>query len=234
VEVVAGIIIIFLRFKIQNKIGNGGPTHLFKNKPPIINMPKLFGKGRKNEEDEISKLVSSKQLPPPPARRAKTSQKPFQRTAYEEEVEDFEPELPVPPAPKPAMPKARARPKFPKEEQEEPEFFDSRSPPLFIKIDKYRELVKEIEKLKSYALGLRDAMDALAEVENELKQGLEVAQKALDTFNSIITILDSKLLRIQGIESDNVEIPIEMEDYVKNVHDQLEKIRHEIRTISRT
>lgn len=134
------------------------------------------------------------------------------------------------PKPMPAKPVRQREPDYEEEEAYEPR--KSSSPPLFIKIDKYRELVSEIQRLKSYALGLRDALDTLAEVEIELKQGMDIANKALDTFNSIITALDSKLLRVQGMEPEETGIPPEMEDYIKGVQEQIERIRQELKTIS--
>ena len=35
-------------------------------------------------------------------------------------------------------------------------------PPLFIKIEKYKEVIQSIQQLRAYALSLRDALDALA------------------------------------------------------------------------
>lgn len=105
------------------------------------------------------------------------------------------------------------------------------SPPLFIKIDKYRDVLKNVQELKSFSVGLRDAMDALAEVEHELKVGMEIANKALDRFNTLLSLLDSKLMRIEGMEEGEVQTPKEIDDYVKGLYDQIERIKHELRTI---
>ena len=108
------------------------------------------------------------------------------------------------------------------------------SPPLFIKVDKYGEVVKNVQRLKSFALGLRDALDALADIEKELSTGLTIANRALDNFNSTISILDSKLLRVAatGIDKTDVNIPDELDDYIKNVYEQMNKLKHELKTIS--
>ena len=106
------------------------------------------------------------------------------------------------------------------------------SPPLFVKVDKYQNIVNNIQKLKSYSLGLRDALDALSDIEKELQNGVSVLNRALDNFNNIIALLDTKLLRVQGIEKTTVEIPREMDEYVKGVHEQVEKIRDELSSVS--
>lgn len=107
-------------------------------------------------------------------------------------------------------------------------------PPLFIKIEKYKELVQSLQRLKSYALSLRDALDALNDIEKELKTGILITQKALDDFNSMIALMDSKLIRLSDAaegESD-YETPEHMDDYIKGVYDQISKIRDELKTIT--
>ena len=104
------------------------------------------------------------------------------------------------------------------------------SPPLFIKIDRYRELAQNIRELKSNALSLRDALDALSDIEKELKNGLNITQMALDRFNSVVSLIDSKILRV-GSEEDVVEVPREMDDYVKSLYDHVERIKHDLRTL---
>ena len=108
-----------------------------------------------------------------------------------------------------------------------------RTPPLFIKIDKYTEIVKNIQRLKSYSLSLRDALDALAEIESELKTGLDVTQKALDRFNTIIALLDAKLLRIQGIDTEPIAEEAEnVENYMDKLSSQMERLKSELKSLS--
>lgn len=107
-----------------------------------------------------------------------------------------------------------------------------KSPPLFIKIDKYRDVVNSLYKLKSYSLGLRDALDALADIEKELQKGLSITHQALDNFNTTIASLDSKITRISPQEVNSSPVEDEMEDYVKELHDQMERIRQELKSVS--
>ncbi|MCK5022980.1 MAG: hypothetical protein KAS04_02300, partial [Candidatus Aenigmarchaeota archaeon] len=63
--------------------------------------------------------------------------------------------LPTPPQPRPMM---RAP--------------SSNSPPLFIKVDKYRDIVKDIRDLKSHILNMRDALDVLGDMQKEVTNGI--------------------------------------------------------------
>lgn len=103
------------------------------------------------------------------------------------------------------------------------------SPPVFIKIDKYTEIVKNINKLKSYALSLRDTLDALADIEKELTTGISIAHKALDDFNAIIAVMDSKLLRANAIKDMEVSSTADVDNYVKGIYSQMEKIKSELK-----
>ncbi|MBU0530744.1 MAG: hypothetical protein ABIH52_00210 [Candidatus Aenigmatarchaeota archaeon] len=138
-------------------------------------------------------------------------------------------ELPPPPAPDEMMETAPAPEHMP---PVPPRKTGKDSPPLFIKIEKYRDVVREVQKLRSYALGLRDALDALSDVEAELKNGLSVAQKTLDHFNSIISLLDAKFLKVQGLDESEKDTPEEIDKYVDNLYNHVERIKTDIKTLA--
>jgi hypothetical protein len=107
------------------------------------------------------------------------------------------------------------------------------SPPLFIKVEKYKDIVSQIQSLRSQSLTLRDALDALFEMEKEIKNGLDMAQKTLDNFNTTLLALDGMLIRSQGLDSTgpNQEAR-ELEEYVKSVYKQVERLRSDMKTIT--
>jgi hypothetical protein len=110
------------------------------------------------------------------------------------------------------------------------------SPPVFVKVDRYRELLEDIQKLRSYSLGLRDALDAMSEIEKELKTAMNLTNKVLDKVNIIISSLDMKLLRKTGMaahdEESHVKPPEEVETYIKGIYDQVEKLKGELQALS--
>ncbi len=119
------------------------------------------------------------------------------------------------------------------------------SPPLFIKIDRYKGIVKDIHHLKSYVLSLRDALDVMEELEKQITNGLNMAQKALDELNLSLSSLDALFLKHQVMEEIEKEfehkkeetkakdVPTEkdLEDYVKGVYEELEKLKSQLKTI---
>ncbi len=71
----------------------------------------------------------------------------------------------------------------------------SDSPPLFIKIEKYRDIIKNIMEAKSFILNIKDAMDALEDVQKQISDGVKVAQKTLDDLNTNLANLDSFFIK---------------------------------------
>ncbi len=128
-----------------------------------------------------------------------------------------------------------------------PERLPPGSPPLFIKIDKYREVLKNIRNLRSYILNLRDALDVLEDMQKELANGIHIAQRTLDELNIILSSLDSLFLKPRAIEHEEIEEkeeeaykpqhpeaprPKEVESYVRDVYSELEKLRNQLKSLS--
>ncbi|UCD07554.1 MAG: hypothetical protein JSW41_01100 [Candidatus Aenigmatarchaeota archaeon] len=148
--------------------------------------------------------------------------KPIPRPASEREM----PEAPSPEKPVPV--ERRAEKPIPRVERAHPRS----PPPLFIKIDKYQEVVDNLQKLKYIALGIRDALDALADIEKELTTGITIAHKALDDFNTIISMLDSKLTRVGEIGTGKkTGTAGEVDTYVRNIYSQMDKIKQELKNV---
>jgi len=113
------------------------------------------------------------------------------------------------------------------------------APPLFIKVDRYREVLEHIERLRSFALSLRDALDAMTDMEREVQAGLAICHKALDSLNGTLSTLHSNLSSSHVDESHirsvtepiRVETPKEIEEYVKGMYQQMERIKRDLEAI---
>ena len=115
----------------------------------------------------------------------------------------------------------------------------SSSPPLFIKVDKYKNIVKDIRDLKSHILNMRDALDVLGDMQKEVTNGIGIAHKTIDELNTIIANLDSYFLRPQAMDHhmdedfprDRRMHESEVEGQMKDVYGQVEKLRAQLRAI---
>jgi hypothetical protein len=109
-----------------------------------------------------------------------------------------------------------------------------KSVPVFIKIERYKELLDDVQKLRSYSLGLRDAIDAMAEIEKEFKTAMTITNKVLDKVNILLSSIDMKLLRrsAETAEEDMPQPPEEIESYVKGIYEQIERLKGELQSMS--
>ncbi|MFH1445207.1 MAG: hypothetical protein ABIF08_01865 [Nanoarchaeota archaeon] len=104
-----------------------------------------------------------------------------------------------------------------------PDEESSVAPPLFIKIEKYNDIVNHIKRLKSLSLGLRDALDALGEIEKEIANGVVVANRALDGLNEIVRELDIRFAKVREMEDKRT--PKHIDDYVQRSYERVEKLK---------
>jgi hypothetical protein len=114
------------------------------------------------------------------------------------------------------------------------------SPPVFVKVERYKDLLGDIQQLRSYSLGMRDSLDAMGEIEKELKAAMNLTNKVLDKLNMIISSLDMKLLRrggplispgTKGGAEPPVKPPPEVEEHIKEIYEQIEKLKGELQTV---
>ncbi|MBN2101696.1 MAG: hypothetical protein JW716_02390 [Candidatus Aenigmarchaeota archaeon] len=178
---------------------------------------KLFGGSSSNRKEDIQKIKEIRDI-------VDNSGRPMQPS----QIPQGPPRQPVqgpPRGPPQIRPPAQIRP--PPQPEPQPS-----TPSLFIKIERYQEIAKQIQSLKSLALTLRDAMEALSEMEKELKNGMQMAQGALDKFNYTLLQLDGSLIRSQGVAMSPTEDTKELEEYVRGVYKQVQRMKGDMRTIS--
>ncbi|RLJ08305.1 MAG: hypothetical protein DRP12_00800 [Candidatus Aenigmatarchaeota archaeon] len=139
------------------------------------------------------------------------------------------PKPPAPPKPK-ALPPAPPLPPAKPREPEVPEEFRIKgpAPPLFIKIDKYNEVVRNLNRLRDFTLKLRDALHTVASIERDLQESIESVHRALDRVNEALGSLDDLLLRAFKEKPASRE---ELEAYVRELYQQMERIKSELKSI---
>ncbi len=107
------------------------------------------------------------------------------------------------------------------------------SPPLFIKLEKYSDVVRNVQELQAYAAEMRRTVDMLVETEQRLHRGIEGAYNALEGLNDRLSTLTKRLAGEQqeGQKPMNVQKASELTGYVKDVHGELDKIMSDLENI---
>ncbi len=107
------------------------------------------------------------------------------------------------------------------------------SAPLFVKIEKYRELVKNVQELRTFVSGTKQAFTILNEIENIRKDTLNILRTTVQRLEKRLAELDSMMLRPRGIpfEPHEVEEVGHVEDGLMDLQKQISALRNELQTL---
>lgn len=120
------------------------------------------------------------------------------------------------------------------------------SPPLFVKLDRYRDIQTRLQELKTHSGNMRKTLDKLAESNKKLQFSLSMSYNTLERINQTLNFLESrfsgKALGTQNISAPPLrslsppspaasEVPLneEMESYIRGIASQVEKIKGDLK-----
>lgn len=142
---------------------------------------------------------------------------------------DALPLLPSQPAYSPPVQSQAAQPPQPQA------MAQAQSPPLFIKLDRYNDLVKNLQELRKYSREIKGALDNLTEVEKRLTRGLTASYRTLDSLDTIITMLNSHLnqgqSQVRDIPAMTQAQKHDMEKYFSNIKTEIDRVKTELTTL---
>ena len=95
------------------------------------------------------------------------------------------------------MPKA-AKADFEKPVYEEAYTSGSQGAPLFVKVDKYRDVLKDVHELKLYTAGIKQVLDLLHDIETIRTDANKVLRATVQRIEKTLVEVDSELLRPRG------------------------------------
>ncbi len=86
--------------------------------------------------------------------------------------------------------------------------------PLFVKVEKYREAIIDLQELKSYLAGIKEIFEVVKELEELRQTSVEMVLSSIEKVETVISDLDMLLLKPPGVR---------LEGYAKGMED-VEKI----------
>lgn len=149
----------------------------------------LFGrKGEKpNEIEEIKQVVQQDKNPP----KVQDFQDSPLNRLLEGKLEERPVEIKKPEEMKPALIKVREEPI----EIEKPSFA-----PLFVKIDRYRQILNAIGGLKTTMIMLKNSLMTLNELDKARNETFKIVQDAIGKLEGRLNSLDQELVRPSGFQ----------------------------------
>lgn len=177
------------------------------------------GKDDKKEEEmeEIKRQVGGKKtkLPEPP--------KPSRDTDSEEEVSKMpttqEPEPGETKESEPAIPTTTA-PKTPPTDED--------FAPLFVKIDKYKQVLQNLEEIKNTLNDLKELFTLMNHLDDVKGQGMDSLKQGISELADTLLSMDEKFIRPEGTEEVIQEPKSEVSKTVQELRKELKGVRDDL------
>lgn len=134
--------------------------------------------------------------------------------------------------PLPPKPENIEKPKEikPEREAERPMFA-----PLFVKIDRYRQILNAIGYLKTSMVIIRNSLLTLNELDKAREETMKIIQEALEKTEKKISELDSELVRPSGyheLEKPEYQDVETIEATIADLKGQIEQLKSEVESMS--
>ncbi|MEM5861014.1 MAG: hypothetical protein QXL09_01480 [Candidatus Aenigmatarchaeota archaeon] len=108
--------------------------------------------------------------------------------------------------------------------------------PLFVKVEKYREIITTIQEIKTLIAGLRNLFSIIEEIDQVKSDALNTLRITLQRVEKNIIQLDANFLRTGSEEIEKVKETIrpraieanELEDSLKQLYEELAAMKDEI------
>ena len=109
-----------------------------------------------------------------------------------------------------------------------PREYDARpeqSAPLFVKVEKYREVISSLQEMKLFVAGVKDIFTVMQEIESIRGEALNVMKVTVQRLEKAVVEMDSELLRPRGV---NVSPFPQGEAEVKHIESSLTELQKQL------
>jgi hypothetical protein len=119
-------------------------------------------------------------------------------------------------------------PKEPEMEEERPSFA-----PLFVKIDRYRQILSTMNYLKNTMMLIKNNFAILSELEKLKEENLKLIENTLDRMEKKILSLDSQFMRPSGfMEDEEVKDAGALDATIADLSGQIEDLKAQLENIN--
>jgi DNA-binding transcriptional MerR regulator len=145
--------------------------------------------------------------------------------SHEEIGKAFSESFKTEPKIEPAQPEVKPKPKEP----EKPMFA-----PLFVKIDRYRQILNSLSYLKNTMVMLKNSFYTLSELKRLEEDNLKMIQDTIEKINEKLLSLDSEFLRPSEFREEIGEIRSaeDLSGVLADLKSQVEQLKSELQSLS--
>ena len=111
---------------------------------------------------------------------------------------------------------------------------ESGSAPLFVKVDKYHEILKNVQEMKMFLAGSKQLYTILAEIEGIRNDALKVLRGTIQKLERNVTEIDSEFIRPGEMTNPTTQQSPDVrqvEGSLDELQDQLNSLKKELKTL---
>lgn len=120
------------------------------------------------------------------------------------------------------------------ESVEELPTFEEKEAPLFVKVEKYRNIISTLTEMKAFIAGIKQLYSVLHEAETVKNDTLKILRSSVQRLEKSIYELDSEMLRPRGFVDETKETQTEfshIEGSLSDLQRQLAMLKKELQQI---
>ncbi|MBI4014479.1 MAG: hypothetical protein HY365_00840 [Candidatus Aenigmarchaeota archaeon] len=106
--------------------------------------------------------------------------------------------------------------------------------PLFVKVDKYYDILRSVQEMKTFLAGTRHLYNVLAEIENVRNDALKIMHATLQKIEKNVVEIDSEFLRpgeaAYPTEQKTAEVQ-HVESSLNELQEQLSSLKKELQAL---
>lgn len=108
----------------------------------------------------------------------------------------------------------------------------SRTPPLFIKIERYKEVLENVSRLRAMIHEIDNIVSLRREIEKVRTNSDSLLEKNIQEFSEILSGLDKEFVRPEHMEHFLKETKVErLDSYVAELEEELNRLKNQMRQI---
>ncbi|MBI2579495.1 MAG: hypothetical protein HYW27_01200 [Candidatus Aenigmarchaeota archaeon] len=105
------------------------------------------------------------------------------------------------------------------------------SAPLFVKIDKYKDVISEIQEMKSFMSNIKQVFSVLHETDGIRSDALKVMRASIQRLEKSVLEIDAELVRPKGLSMEDIQGREEaghIENSLTDLQKQLSELKREL------
>lgn len=116
------------------------------------------------------------------------------------------------------------------------------SAPLFVKLERYKDILDTVSEIKMTMIKMRNAISILSELNNLINENLKMIKEAIDMMDKKIASLDSEFIKPPSLQEKGLKEPPKvteefgggLSDVLSNLKNQVSQLKSELQSISKT